>query len=44
MRIELIRRPQASALFSAVSPFIAFALTVLAGAVVFMLLGKIPVA
>ena len=44
MRIELIRRPQASALFSAVSPFIAFALTVVAGAVLFMLLGKNPVA
>lgn len=42
MRIELVRRPQQSTLFSALSPFIALALTVAAGAVMFALLGKNP--
>ncbi|MCO4316608.1 ABC transporter permease [Phyllobacterium sp. 21LDTY02-6] len=44
MRIEIIRRPQHSALFSALSPFIALLLTLLAGAVLFAILGKNPVA
>ncbi|MDN2566337.1 ABC transporter permease [Aquibium sp. A9E412] len=43
MRIELVKRPQHSALFSAVSPFIALGLTVIAGAIMFSLLGKNPV-
>ncbi|MBX3570267.1 MAG: ABC transporter permease [Rhizobiaceae bacterium] len=43
MRIELVKRPQQSALFSALSPFIALALTLVAGAVMFSLLGKSPV-
>jgi ABC-type uncharacterized transport system permease subunit len=42
MRIELVRRPQQSALFSILSPFIALVLTVAAGAVVFSLIGKNP--
>lgn len=42
MRIELIKRPQQSKLFSALSPFIAFALTVVAGAILFAVLGKNP--
>lgn len=42
MRIELVKRPQKSKLFSALSPFIAFALTVAAGAILFALLGKNP--
>jgi general nucleoside transport system permease protein len=42
MRIELVKRPQQSKLFSALSPFIAFALTIVAGAVLFALLGKNP--
>jgi simple sugar transport system permease protein len=43
MRIELERRPAHSALFSALSPFIALGLTVLAGAIIFTALGKNPV-
>src|SRR5690606_31415949 len=43
MRIELVRRPQHSALFSALSPFIALGLTLVAGAIMFSLLGKNPV-
>jgi general nucleoside transport system permease protein len=43
MRVELVRRPQHSALFSALSPFIAFALTLIAGAILFAVLGKNPV-
>ncbi|WP_200946403.1 MULTISPECIES: ABC transporter permease [unclassified Mesorhizobium] len=43
MRIELIKRPQRSALFSVVSPFIALGLTVVVGAIMFALLGKNPV-
>jgi simple sugar transport system permease protein len=42
MRIELVKRPQQSRLFSALSPFIAFALTLAAGAALFALLGKNP--
>ncbi len=44
MRIEIVRRPQRSALFSALSPFIAFALMLVAGAILFALLGKSPTA
>jgi ABC-type uncharacterized transport system permease subunit len=43
MRIELVRRPQHSALFSALSPFIALGLTLIAGAIMFSVLGKNPV-
>ncbi|RUX54686.1 ABC transporter permease, partial [Mesorhizobium sp. M7A.F.Ca.US.014.04.1.1] len=42
MRLELVKRPQRSMLFSALSPFIAFALTIIAGAVMFALLGVNP--
>ncbi|HEU4986716.1 MAG TPA: ABC transporter permease, partial [Rhizobiaceae bacterium] len=42
MRIELVKRPQHSALFSILSPFIALALTLVAGAIMFALLGKNP--
>jgi len=42
MRIELVKRPQRSALFSAVSPFLALGLTLIAGAILFALLGKDP--
>ncbi len=42
MRLELVKRPQRSVLFSALSPFIAFALTIIAGAVLFVLLGVNP--
>jgi len=44
MRIELVRRPQHSILFSALSPFIALALTLVFGAILFALLGKNPAA
>ncbi|GAB4354762.1 MAG: ABC transporter permease [Oricola sp.] len=44
MRIELVRRPSHSVLFSAMSPFIALALTIVAGAIMFALLGKSPAA
>ena len=43
MRIELIKRPQRSALFSVLSPFIALGLTLIAGAIMFSLLGKNPI-
>jgi len=43
MRIELVKRPQHSALFSALSPFIALVLTLIAGAIMFSMLGKNPV-
>lgn len=43
MRIELVKRPQHSVLFSALSPFIAFGLTLVAGAILFAILGKNPV-
>ncbi|RUW25358.1 ABC transporter permease, partial [Mesorhizobium sp. M1A.F.Ca.IN.020.06.1.1] len=42
MRLELVKRPQRSALFSVLSPFIAFALTMIAGAIMFALLGVNP--
>jgi len=42
MRIELVKRPQHSALYSALSPFFALALTLVAGAIMFSLLGKNP--
>ncbi|MDP3896444.1 MAG: ABC transporter permease [Mesorhizobium sp.] len=42
MRIELVKRPQHSKLFSVLSPFIALALTLVAGAIMFALLGKNP--
>ena len=41
MRIELVKRPQHSALYSALSPFIALALTLVAGAVIFTALGNL---
>ncbi len=43
MRIEIVKRPQHSALFSALSPFIALFLTLIAGAILFSLLGKNPI-
>lgn len=43
MRIELVKRPEQSALFSALSPFIALGLTLIAGAIMFSFLGKNPV-
>ncbi|AQZ52450.1 ABC transporter permease [Martelella mediterranea] len=42
MRIELEKRPGASRLFSLLSPVIAFALTVVFGAIMFLALGKDP--
>jgi ABC-type uncharacterized transport system permease subunit len=42
MRLEIVKRPQQSKLFSALSPFLAFGLTIIAGAILFMLLGKNP--
>ncbi len=42
MRLELVKRPQHSALFSALSPFIALGLTLIAGAIMFSVLGKNP--
>jgi ABC-type uncharacterized transport system permease subunit len=42
MRIELVRRPQHSALFSVLSPLIALILTVAAGSLLFAALGKNP--
>ena len=42
MRIELVKRPEYSALFSALSPFIALGLTLIAGAIMFTALGKNP--
>jgi simple sugar transport system permease protein len=42
MRIELVRRPQHSVLFSVLSPFIALALTLIFGAILFAILGKNP--
>ncbi|WP_206075923.1 ABC transporter permease [Mesorhizobium sp. Z1-4] len=42
MRVELIKRPQQSALFSAISPFIALGMTLIAGSIMFSLLGKNP--
>ncbi|MBP0440954.1 ABC transporter permease [Tianweitania sediminis] len=42
MRVELVKRPQHSKLFSALSPLIALALTLLCGAAIFAALGKNP--
>lgn len=42
MRLELVKRPQRSMLFSMMSPFIAFGLTVIAGALMFAFLGVNP--
>lgn len=44
MRIELERRPDVSKLFSILSPFIALGLTLIFGGIMFMMLGKDPVA
>ncbi|WP_438748623.1 ABC transporter permease [Pararhizobium sp. O133] len=44
MRIELERRPDVSRLFSFLSPLIALALTIFFGGIMFMLLGKDPLA
>lgn len=43
MRIELVKRQQQSRLFQLVSPFLAFAMTLVAGGLIFALLGKNPV-
>ena len=43
MRIELEKRPQASVFYAVLSPFIALFLTVIAGGIMFWLLGKDPV-
>jgi general nucleoside transport system permease protein len=43
MRIELEKRPERSKVFSILSPFIAFGLTLVAGAILFLALGKNPV-
>ncbi|MBL0934067.1 MAG: ABC transporter permease [Rhizobiaceae bacterium] len=43
MRLELVKRQQQSTLFSALSPFLAFGLTIVAGAILFAALGKDPV-
>ncbi|MHB2264984.1 ABC transporter permease [Aliihoeflea sp. PC F10.4] len=43
MRIELVKRAQHSTLFSALSPFMAFGLTIVAGAILFAALGKDPI-
>ncbi|UUP19557.1 ABC transporter permease [Nitratireductor thuwali] len=42
MRLELVKRPQQSPLFSALSPFLALGLTLIAGAIMFLALGKNP--
>ena len=42
MRIELVKRPQRSIAYSLLSPFIALALTMVVGAIMFSLLGKNP--
>jgi simple sugar transport system permease protein len=42
MRVELVKRPVHSTLFSLLSPFIALLLTVVAGAIMFLVLGKDP--
>ena len=43
MRIELERRASASGLFAILSPILAFVLTLIAGAIMFWMLGKDPV-
>ncbi len=42
MRIELVRRPQQSVFYQLVSPFLALLLTLIAGGIIFALLGKNP--
>lgn len=42
MRIEIVRRQHRSAVLSALSPLVALALTLVAGAIMFSLLGKQP--
>ena len=42
MRIELIKRPQQSTFYAILSPFLALGLTLIAGAIMFSLLGKNP--
>ncbi|WP_421850561.1 ABC transporter permease [Oricola sp.] len=42
MRFELIRRPNPSPVFSALSPFVALAITAFLGAIMFAMLGKAP--
>lgn len=44
MHIELIKRPQPSALFSAISPLLALVLAVICGGLLFALMGKDPFA
>lgn len=44
MRIELIKRPQPSRWFSAISPLLALALAMICGAILFALMGKDPFA
>ncbi len=44
MALELVKRPSPSRLFAALSPFIAFALTLLAGALLFKIQGVPPLA
>ena len=43
MRVELVKRPQHSNLYLLLSPFLALTLTLIAGAIMFALLGKNPV-
>lgn len=43
MRVELVKRPQHSNFFMLMSPFIAFGLTLIFGAIIFAALGKNPV-
>jgi ABC-type uncharacterized transport system permease subunit len=43
MRLELVKRPERSLLFQVLSPFLALGLTLVAGAIMFSLLGKNPV-
>jgi general nucleoside transport system permease protein len=44
MRIELVRRPERSAAMALLSPLLAIALTVIAGFVIFVLIGVAPLA
>ena len=43
MRIELEKRPQVSKLFGLLSPLLALALALIAGTIMFALMGKDPV-
>lgn len=43
IRVELIKRPQHSTFYMLLSPFIAFGLTLIVGAIIFAALGKNPV-